>query len=127
MAPSKIRFFFEWQCTPFWSGNDDTTKRFGYSIQPENLPLSPEIINSSYELANWHDGALNKDYPPDPSPWRQEECDRFNAAVNQLFASISAELGEDFELVYQQNELQEDPDLDEYLNNPKKFNRLSKG
>jgi len=127
MARYKIRFFFDWQCTPFWSGNDEARERFDYPIQPEKLPLSQENIKKTYELSNWHDEALNWEYPPDPGPWRQDECNRFNAAANQLFESVHAELGEEFELVNEQRELNEDPDLDEYLKNPKEFRRPSKG
>ncbi len=126
MARYRIRFFFDWGCTPFWSGNDETRECFDYPIQPEKLPLSQETMKRSYELAEWHDKSLNWDYPPDPSPWRQEECDRFNTAVKQLFEAARDELGEEFELVNEQYELSEDPDLDEYLKNPKEFRRSGK-
>jgi hypothetical protein len=69
---------------------------------------------------------LNWDGPSDPDPWRQEECDRFNAAVNQLFEAVRTELGEEFELVNEQCELHEDPDVDAYLKNPQEFRRSGK-
>jgi len=56
------------------------------------------------DLLEWYDQSLNWDYPPNPRPWRQEECDRFNDAVKPP-------------------ELMEDPDLDEYLKDPKGFMR----
>ena len=33
MTRYRIRFFFDWQCTPFWSGNDEAWERFGYLIR----------------------------------------------------------------------------------------------
>jgi hypothetical protein len=119
MTQYRIRFFFDWHCTPFWSGNEEAKERFDYAIQPEKLPLLPETIEKSYELASWHDKSLNWDYPPDPGPWRQEECERFNAAANQLIETVRAELGEAFELVNECRPLNEDPGLEEYLRNPR--------
>ena len=123
MARYRIRFFFNWQCTPFWSGNDEAQERFGYAIELDELPLSPETVRRVYELAEWHDTALNWDYPPDPGPWRQPECDRFNTAVRALFEAARDELGADFDLVNEQDEFFEDPDLDAYLRDPKTFRR----
>ncbi len=95
MARYRIRFFFDWGCTPFCSGNDETRECFDYPIEPEKLPLSQETMKRSYELAEWHDKSLN-------CFWRQEECDRFNTAVKQLFEAARDELGEEFELVNEQ-------------------------
>ena len=63
-------------------------------------------------MAEWHDGSLNRDYPPDPGPWRQPECDRFNAASAVLLADIRAELGPEFEVIDRQARCEEDPELD---------------
>ena len=121
----KIRFFFDYLSSCFWSGNKRTKERFGYPIEPRKLPLSAETIARAEELSRWFNDSLNWDYPPDPGPWRQEECDRFNRAVQQLFEAAGRELGEAFELHNEQGELMEDPELDEYLKNPKAFKRKS--
>jgi len=118
-----IRFFFDYGGFCLWSGNEKTTAKFGSPIHPEKLPLSPETIRRVRELCDWFDRSLNWDYPPDPGPWRQEECDRFNRAAKQLFATIRTELGEAFEMHNEQPDLMEDPDLDEYLKNPREFRR----
>ena len=104
----RIRFFFDWQCTPFWSGNDRASERFGYAIDLEDLPLSEATRQQAYELSRWCDKSLNPDYPPDPGPWGQEECDRFNLAAKQLFEAVQTELGAEFELVNEQAELSEE-------------------
>jgi hypothetical protein len=74
-------------------------------------------------LAEWHDTSLNWDYPPDPGPWRQPECDRFNDAVASLLADIRRALGPEFEVIDEQVSCVEDPDLDVYLADPKGFHR----
>lgn len=122
-AQYKIRFFCEYGGPCFWSANNAARARFGYSIDPEGLPLSLETISRTHELMRWFQDSLNWDYPPDPGPWRQEECDRFNDAARKLFDQVQMELGEEFTLSYEQREQMEDPDLDEYLRNPKGFKR----
>lgn len=87
------------------------------------LPLSAEALRRCVELSAWHDTSLNQAYPPDPSPWRQPECDRFNEAVDHLLAAIRAELGEQFEVTNEQPRTVEDPDLGAYLVDPMRFRR----
>jgi hypothetical protein len=79
------------------------------------LPLSSGIIARINELQKWFDRSLNWDYPPDPGPWRQDECDRFNRAARALYDAIVRELGSGFAISYQQDPLNEDPDLDIYM------------
>lgn len=121
----QIRFFYDWGCdSPFWCGNDAARAKFDVgSIEPEELGLSSQTSEMVRALTEWHDTALNWDYPPDPSPWRQEECDRFNAAVDSLLETIRAELSKEYELIDQQCRAREDPDLDRYLADPKGFRR----
>ncbi len=119
----RIRFFFDYGGSCFWSGNDRARSACDYPISPEILPLSPETSSRTYELMEWFQSSLNWDYPPDPGPWRQEECDKFNDATRKLFHVVQAELGEQFELSNEQGDLMEDPDLDQYLHNPKNFRR----
>lgn len=124
MAKYKLEFWFEWTSyTAFQGANRAACDRFGYTFQPEKLPLSPEMIERVHYLSEWHDTSLNWDYPPDPSPWRQEECDRFNKAATDLFEAVVRELGDDFEVVNTQGWLVEDPDLDAYLKDPHGFKR----
>jgi hypothetical protein len=60
---------------------------------------------------------------PDPGPWPQAECDRFNAAALALFEQVAAKLGEEFAVINAQQPVHEDPDLDAYLQDPKGFRR----
>ncbi|MBW4421090.1 MAG: hypothetical protein KME13_17945 [Myxacorys californica WJT36-NPBG1] len=121
----QIRFFYDWGCdSPFWCDNDAARVKFDVGlIEPEALGLSIQTSERIRALAEWHDTALNWTYPPDPGPWRQEECDRFNAAVDALLETIRAELSEEYELIDRQWRASEDPDLDRYLADPEGFRR----
>jgi hypothetical protein len=81
------------------------------------------MIKRANELMEWHDQALNWEYPPDPGPWRQEECERFNQAAKDLLADVRQELGKQFEVIDEFVEEKEDPELDAYLQDPKSFKR----
>jgi hypothetical protein len=123
----KLRFFFECGGGCLWPGNDAANRDFELGpydvLDPCPLPLSAATLERCRRVAEWHDASLNWDYPPDPGPWRQPECDRFNEAVRHLLATIRAELGEQFEVINRQPEAVEDPDLDAYLADPAKFRR----
>jgi hypothetical protein len=127
LGPAKyvLRFFCEWGNGCLWPENDvmhEDPDLGPYDCrEPCPLPLSAEILRRCWELRQWHDGSLNWDYPPDPGPWRQEECERFNAAVFQLLDDLRRELGPEYLVLNQQRPLAEDPDLDAYLADPVGF------
>jgi len=110
----RISFWFEWGGECFWAADEKTQEKYDIPIDPEKLPLSPETVARARELGAWHDTSLNWASPLDPGPWRQEECDRFNAAVKELFEVVSAELGDEFDVTNDHHEINEHPDFDEY-------------
>lgn len=116
-AKYRFRVFFDWSAENcLWPDNKAAYEKFGAGYTPiEEYPLSQETKWQVVELSTWHDGALNWYSPLDPGPFRQEECDRFNIAAKELFETLERELGEDFELVNEQEVLNEDPRLDQYL------------
>jgi hypothetical protein len=122
-----IRFFCEWGGGCLWPENDDAYHAFNlgpYDLHdPCPLPLSDDMLKRCRELGVWHDASLNWEYPPDPGPWRQAECDRFNSAVVELVDDLCRELGSEFEVINKQQQITEDPDLDEYRADPKGFRR----
>jgi hypothetical protein len=120
---AKFVFFYDWGCdSPFWCGNDVARAKFDVgSIEPEALGLSTQTSERIRALAQWHDTALNWTYPSAPSPWRQQECERFNAAVDSLLETVRAELSEEYELIDRQWRASEDLDLDQYLADPEGF------
>ena len=120
-----LRYYFEHGAGPLWAADDPTELRYGIAVSPDDLPLSLETKSEIDRLGKWYWQSLNQHYPPDPSPWRQEECDQFNQAVTALLGTLRNELGPEFTLMDQQVAINEDPDLDEYLKAPKTFKRRS--
>jgi hypothetical protein len=122
-----LRFFCEWGAGCLWPGNDAAYRDFYLGpydvLEPCPLPLSADTLRRCRELDVWHGASLNWDYPPDPGPWRQPECERFNTAAAKLLTDIRAELGPTFEVIDRQRMMVEDPDLDAYLADPKGFRR----
>jgi hypothetical protein len=125
-----VRFFFEWGGGCRWAGNEAASQAFDYGPYDVGdncpLPLSPEVLARCRQMAEWHDRALNWDYPPDPGPWRKAECDRFNAAAKELLEAMRAHLGPNFQVLNKQGDMVEDPDLDGYLADPNEFCRERK-
>src|SRR5215207_3521401 len=96
-----VRLMFEWGGGSLWCGNDDARERFDVGPIEERLPLSTGTRRRLDELSRWHDQSLDWANPPDPGPWTAEEGARFNQAAKELRATIQAELGPGFEVVYQ--------------------------
>jgi len=118
-----LRYFFEWYGPCLWASNDAARDRFGCGVNVDELPLSDGTKNLAAELMLWHHQALNQDYPPDPSPWRQDECNRFNRASKQLLQTIRDELGNEYDIVDEQPLVSEDPNLDKYLKDPQGYRK----
>ncbi len=106
-----------------WPDNDRTSQQFGYPIDHDDLPLGPETVAKLHQLCDHYDRSLNWDSPSDPSPWRQAECDRFNADVAATIDRLRRELGPGWEVIDNFDPLAEDPDLDRYLADPKAYRR----
>ena len=99
----KVRFFFDYGANVcLWSADNYTDAAFGYPVDHQVLPLSPPTIATINDMLTWYDTSLNWEYPPDPGPWRQDECERFNQATSALLAAIQTELGERFEVFNEQ-------------------------
>lgn len=120
----RVRYFFDWGTeTCLWSGDERTRDAFGNPIDPRQLPLLDGTIAEIERVCAWYQGALNWEYPPDPGPWRQEECDRFNETARTVVDAIRQELGRRFIIIDDHGKLREDPDLDAYLRDPRGFQR----
>lgn len=94
-----LGFFFEWGGGVLWCRNDAARRRFEVGPIEESLPLRPETLDRLAKMTEWHDTALNWDYPPDPGPWSPEEERRFERAALEVLATIREELGPDFEVI----------------------------
>lgn len=101
LALYKVRLMFEWGGGCIWCGNNAALERFDVGPIEEKLSLSAATLRELEELSNWHDKALNWEYPPDPSPWSQAEFKSFKAAALSMREKLQAELGTGFEVVYE--------------------------
>ena len=95
-----VRLMFEWGGGCLWGSND--TARVAFDVGPieDVLPLSPRTRQRLIELTTWHDGSLDWEYPPDPSPWSPQERERFEWAAAETLAVVRLELGPEFEVAY---------------------------
>lgn len=121
----QFRFEFHYDVGPLWADNEAAQSHFGSWIDPSQIPLSSATRAECDRLDRWFYQSMNQEYPPDPSPWRQAECDRFNEAAANLFRAITRDLGPAYSVRNCQELLREDPDLDEYLRAPASFKRKS--
>ncbi len=96
-----LRLMFEWGGGALWCGNPASIDRFGVGPIEDRLPLSTDMRRRLRALSAWHDGALNWEYPPDPSPWPADERERFDRAARAELTLLLAELGPAFEIVYE--------------------------
>ncbi|MGV9359547.1 hypothetical protein [Amycolatopsis sp. NPDC003731] len=87
----------------------------------DELPISASLRASVDSLVEQYDESVNWDYPPDPGPWREARCARFNADVHAVLGRLREELGHGVEDRF--TELHEDPELDRYLADPGGFRR----
>lgn len=96
-----IRLMFEWGGGSLWCGNDAALKEFDVGPIEDKLPLSNAMLERLNALSQWHDTALNWDYPPDLGPWGPDECEKFETEVLTFLSDLQTELGPEFEIVYE--------------------------
>ena len=123
-----LRFFFDTGSGGcLWPENDNSYRDFDYGpyTSGDRLPsffsLSEETFKRCAEICAWYENSLDWNAIHDPLLWRQEECDRFNAAVQELIKDIRQELGDDFGVIDRADKFQEDSDLDLFLEDPKVY------
>lgn len=93
-----LDYWFEWRGPCLWGGNLITQEKYGYAIDVDNLPLSPQTKERVKEMIRWHDTALDWDNPGGDSPWTDEENERFEKAETELYEDLKKELGDEFEI-----------------------------
>jgi len=97
----RLRFFFDLGAgVCFWSNNDDAYERFGdYPVFLEDLPLTTQTRAAGNALIERFDTSLDWEYPPNPSPWTQEEKRSFHHKALAWFDLVGEELGNEYDLV----------------------------
>jgi hypothetical protein len=125
----KVRFFFDYGCGGcLWPNSDKTYQDFDFGpiddvIAEKTGKLSIESLEMIKAMDIIYSKYYNQHTPTDPSLWRQKDCDSFNKKVDELFARLTEELKEDFEIIDIQTRHIEDPELNEYLKDPINYNR----
>ncbi|MGI5525224.1 hypothetical protein ACQEUX_30385 [Micromonospora sp. CA-259024] len=121
---ASARFFFDaGSGTVLWTVGPEDQAIWGYAVDLKELPISPDLQAELVELVAQYDTHVNWEYPPDPGPWREPQCRRFNEAVRKALGRLRAELGPSWRIQDDFTELHEDPDLDRYLRDPEDFVR----
>jgi hypothetical protein len=118
------RFFFDaGSSTVLWTEGPPDSDVWGPDVDIDRLPISQALRDGLDTLVRQYDTSLNWDYPPDPGPWREDECSRFNAAARVALGRLRAELGPSWTIRDEFTGLHEDPELDRYLADPAAFRR----
>ncbi|MFE7837417.1 hypothetical protein ACFU53_15675 [Streptomyces sp. NPDC057474] len=87
-----LRFFFEAGVdTPLWP--EDMTSPYGYPCDLERLPISPNTRVELARLSELYQSSIDWDYPPNPSPWSDEELQRFRQQAHTALEILRRELG----------------------------------
>ncbi len=96
-----LKFFFDpGSSVCFWSENERARAYFGnYLVDTDKLPLSENLRRKLLHLISWYDTSIDWNYPPNPSPWTEEECVRFNNEVAATLSLICDELGDEYEII----------------------------
>jgi len=125
----RLRFFFDYGAGGcLWADNDLAKQDFGMgtidkTIADKTGKISSDTLKYIEELDERHSDYYNKDYPPDPSLWRQSDCEDFNQKIDTLLYSLREQLQSDFEIIDKQERYSEDKDLEEYLRDTRNFKR----
>jgi hypothetical protein len=94
VSKERIKLMPDYGCHALW-------KEGGRNILPGDLQLSPETIHRLMLWAEAYDETLNHDYPPDSHFKSDEDRIKFNTEGRSLLERLRHELGEGYEVVYQ--------------------------
>lgn len=90
----KIKLMADYGCFPLWDVSDGVG-----NINPNDLPLSPELKDLLMDWAKVFDQTLNEDYPPDSGFESQADELEFKQRAAQLAWKLREELGPEFEVL----------------------------
>jgi len=95
----KLRFFFD--CGSgicVWAENEIAQKKYGYPVANDMLPISKALANELDSLVIEYDDSIDWEYPPNPSPWTEEQIIDFSNRVNVAYIELCKELGPNYEV-----------------------------
>ncbi|MGC0338272.1 hypothetical protein [Streptomyces sp. SLBN-8D4] len=87
-----LRFFFEAGVdTPLWP--EDPASPYGCPCDLARLPIKPETRAEPAGLSEWYQSSIDRDCPPNPSPWSGEELRQFKQRAISTLEELRRELG----------------------------------
>lgn len=92
----KIKLMTDYNCHPLWWYDSEKVG----NINPEMLPLSPEIIARLHAFAEAKDARLDWDYPPNTPPLTAAEIEMIEQEGVSLWQELKSELKSQYEVVY---------------------------
>ena len=97
----QIRVFFDAGAgICLWAGNEAArTKYHDYPIPQSRLPISEGLQSQIENLIERYDTSIDWDYPPNSTPWTEEQCRDFNEATQVMIAQLAEELSRDHEIL----------------------------
>ena len=91
---------FEWGGGCLWCLNEAARQKFDVGPVETKVGLTTAIRNQMQKLTEWHDSALNWDYPPDPGPWQRAEYEAFDIAALETLQEVEMCLGPKYRIFY---------------------------
>lgn len=76
---------------PLWP--DDMDSPYGYPCELARLPITPALRAELARLSERYQSSIDWDYPPDPSPWSDEELQLFKRQAQAALEALRRELG----------------------------------
>lgn len=112
----RLRFFFDYGCGGcLWCDNEAAYKKYdvgtldadlfdqnGMIIQEARIKLPNSIRQKVLELDKLYNESLNWKDPGGDSMWNKSQWDNFHLQTRELYNEISIILGDDFEIIYEQ-------------------------
>lgn len=126
MTKGVLRFLFDYGAGCLWAGDTKTLHLLDVGPVDRKLPLSKSVREQADRLLSVQACYLNPLYPPDPNLWSQSLCDCFNANVDRLILKLRQEIGEDYDILDQQERYAEDVRLTAYLLEHPELEKLHK-
>ncbi|MBZ9713386.1 hypothetical protein [Deinococcus multiflagellatus] len=98
--PYRLRFFFDTGSgICLWAGDPATEARYGLAVDPQTLPLPPELVAEAERLIALWDTGIDWNDPGGSSPWTAEDTRRFQAQAEALLDRLRVALGPGFMVV----------------------------
>ena len=98
MEKYQLRFWFEHAGPCIWAVNARAKEKYGYGMWNNDIPISAELIDALDAMQDEYGTYLNWDYPPDPSPWPEEQKIDFYNRATKLYERLKEELGNEYEI-----------------------------